>query len=345
MHMQLISIVPMFRNLIVQFTKAIIDEMLKKLNNKFGLTDNGYPSFHLGINIEKFEDCIKISQRTYIESVVKRFNMENSYPVETPAKSSYNNLSKDDCPKTKEEVQNLANKGLTRELYQQIFGSVLFASLNTRPDITHDVQLMSKYLQNPGQKMFDLGYQILRYLNATKNYGIKYYFSNETETSQLDQPFKISMEGYSDSDFAMDKDDRKSVSGYIIFLNKFPITWSSKKQPCVSTSTQQAELIAMCEAVKEMKFLHFLLEDLKLNIHLNLILYGDNNAAIQMCQNESQHDKSKHIEIKYFYIREQVKSGNLQLAYVNTKDNIADIFTKCLDKIIFTRLRDLLTRE
>ena len=133
---------------------------------------------------------------------------------------------------------------------------------------------------------------------------------------------------YSDSDWAGDKDTRISVSGYCIFLQDVCISWKSKGQKSVTLSSSEAELVALSEAAKELKFISQILKSMKIQIELPIKCYVDNVGAMFMAENVTTSSRSKHIDIRYHYLREFIEEGFIELKFVKTKENLADIFTK-----------------
>jgi hypothetical protein len=138
------------------------------------------------------------------------------------------------------------------------------------------------------------------------------------------------IEAYSDSDFAGDKDDRKSITGFVIFLSGFPISWKSKAQPCVTLSSTEAEYVALNEAVREIKFIVQLLELIGIPIKKPTTVHVDNVGCIFLAKNKTSGERTKHIDMKYHFIREQVENGLVEIKFVRSEENVADIFTKNL---------------
>ena len=230
-----------------------------------------------------------------------------------------------------------------RTLYQAMVGSLMFAMVETRPDIAFAVSIVSRHSQNPGQKHFKAVQHILRYLNGTKDLGITYGgdFLN------------LEIVGYSDSDWAGEKLTRKSTSGFIFMLNGGPVSWASKRQSVVALSSTEAEYIALTQAAKEATWFRLLLTELRLTvpngqiteIHIyqggelknQIKLKGDNQSAIALANNPVFHDRSKHIDIIHHYIRDEVLAGRINLSYIPITDMVADGLTKPLGKIKFAR--------
>lgn len=178
--------------------------------------------------------------------------------------------------------------------------------------------------------------RIIRYLIQAKDNGIRYTFNENSQHELI---------GYSDSDYANDLDTRRSTTGYIFTLNGSPVTWSSQRQQTVALSTTEAEYMAACEATKEAIWLRQLMKDIQEPFEQPKLLV-DNQSAIRLGKNPEFHKRTKHIEVKYHFIREKVRSGEIVIEYVNTEDQMADILTKPLPKQRFNKLKDnLLTKE
>ena len=137
---------------------------------------------------------------------------------------------------------------------------------------------------------------------------------------------------YSDSDWAGDTENRISITGFIIYLLGVPICWRSKGQKGVTLSSSEAEYVAMSEAVKEIRFVYYLLESLGISVKLPIIVRIDNIGAIFMAENASSGVRTRHIDTRYHFIREHIEDGSIQIEFVRTSVNDADIFTKNVNK-------------
>lgn len=215
--------------------------------------------------------------------------------------------------------------------YREAVGSLLYLTTTTRPDIAFAVNQVSKYCQHPGLEHWRAVKRIFAYLAGTRNLGISF--------KQEDVKLVI---GYTDSDFAGDLDERKSTSGYIFLYNGGPVSWSCRRQECIAVSTTEAEFVAGSESAKEaIWILKFLTEIGETNTG-PIPLYSDNQSAIKLIKNSEVHQRSKHIDVKYFHIREKQQKGLIDIRYVGTKDQLADIFTKALATPRFNFLRELI---
>ncbi|MCO5567226.1 hypothetical protein L7F22_020915 [Adiantum nelumboides] len=199
----------------------------------------------------------------------------------------------------------------------------------TRPDIAFAVGVVSRYMLDPGKKHWEAVKGILRYLKATKNMCICY-------GSQ-----ELSVMGYTDSDYAGDLDNRRSTSGYVFTMAGGAISWRSRLQTCVTQSTTEAEYVAASEACKEAIWLGQLVTDLGIKEETPM-LHCDSQSAIQLARNPVYHSKTKHVNVKYHFIREMVEDKQVQLVKVHTTDNPTDLLTKGLPGESFAHCRKLL---
>lgn len=210
-------------------------------------------------------------------------------------------------------------------------GSLLYLSNGTRPDLSFAVNKASRYLEKPTKAHWNAVKRILKYLKGTVKYGIKF-------EKNSDNHLKV----YSDADFAGETETRKSTSGYLVKFGSNVITWNSQRQATVALSTTDAEYIAACQAVKEIVWLHKLSKDLGILHQMNTSLYIDNMSAIQLIKNPVYHKRTKHIDVKYHYIREKYEEKLFNLEYINTKNQPADILTKPLARPIFELHRSVM---
>ena len=298
-----------------------MDEVKGQLSNEFDVKDLGELKYILGVSvIQNHEDnSIWIGQPTYTMNIIDKFGLKDAKSVATPVVVG-TKLTK---AKEGDEIFDI-------ELYQSAVGSLQYLSMMTRPDITFAVSNVAKYCSKPTQEHWVAVKRIFRYLNGTPDYGLLYNSGNSAECI-----------GFSDSDWAGDSDDRKSTSGYVFQINGTAITWRSRKQSCVALSTAEAEYVALSQAAQEAVWLRQLNFDLKGEQSKPTTVYEDNQAAISLSKNPTSHGKSKHIEIKYHYIREQIQKKQIELKYCDTNNMIADMLTKGLPKDKMKKLAKL----
>jgi hypothetical protein len=191
--------------------------------------------------------------------------------------------------------------------YRQAVGALMHLMVATRPDIGFAVSYVSRYMSDPQLHHVQAVKRILRYLQNTKSYGLRF-----------EKKSKLELCGYSDADWAGDTSDRKSTSGYIFQLGNTTISWGSKKQSSVALSTCEAEYIALSLAIQEGKWIENLFNELLSSINMEpckLKIFEDNQSCIKMSKNPVDHGRAKHIDIKYHYIRDEIKQGNVQVIY------------------------------
>jgi len=291
-------------------------EIIKKqLQSKFQMSDLGKCQFVLGIELIESETSRSLSQQRYINDILNRFEMQDCKPASTPINIS-EKITLHQCPKTNEEILDMKNIP-----YREAVGSLMHLMVSSRPDLAYAVGYVARFMENPGKVHWIAVKRIMRYLKGTKDYAI---------TFKKNVPLKL--EGYSDADWAGNLDDRKSTSGYLFKIAQGTISWGSKKQNCVALSTSEAEYIALSLAIQEGTWINNLFNEIigeKL-VENQLIIFEDNQSCIKMSKNPINHGRAKHIDIKYHFIRDCVKSGHVKLLYKETKFMLADILTKGL---------------
>ncbi|KAH0609220.1 uncharacterized protein H6S33_001448 [Morchella sextelata] len=293
-------------------------EIRQLLKADFECTDLGNSKFILGIEITVTNNGITLSQRAYINKILDKFGMSNCKPVGTPLEPNLN--------LHKGEPEDQIEKPTE---YQSIIGSLMYASIATRPDITHAVTALSQYSSCPTEDHLRAAKRTLRYLNGTKDWNL-FYPKGNTRT----------LDGFSDSSYASDLDDRKSFSGYVFRLGKSAISWRSRKQKSVAVSTTEAEYMALSLAARQLVWIRNAL--LELQQQYQYFIHADNTGSIELCRNPRIHDRSKHIDVHYHYTREQLEAGTFEILYVPTEDNVADIMTKGLPKPAHQKLSELI---
>jgi ribonuclease HI len=295
--------------------------------NTFKMKDLNDAEWILGIRItrDRTTRTIKLDHEVQINKSLEAFHMNECNPASTPTEAK--KLSYEDCPNTKEEKDEA-----DKLPYKSIVGSLQYIALSTRPDIAYAVNQLSRYIANPGQSHWQAGKRVLRYLKGTAKSSLLYKDYDGNQNTRI--------EIFCDADWAGDTEDRKSTTGVIIKLNGCPIIWLSKKQSTVALSTAEAEYIAIATALQELLWINQYLTELNLKDNETAVLKSDNQAAIRIATNDTLHSRSKHIDIRYHFIREVVKRGEVELNWIGTKDQQADINTKGLDGNTFKGLRD-----
>jgi histone deacetylase 1/2 len=303
----------------------------KRLKDKYELSDLGEVNHILGMRVTKSDNTITIDQKTYIEEKLKSFNMHQCNGATTP--ESLDKLKK--VEKKNEIIENVNE-------YRSIVGSEIYAAISTRPDIAHAVNMVSRHMQEPSQAHMTAAKRILRYLHETKELGLVY--KNE-EKSANEKKKSIRLEGYCDADWGGDLDGRKSTNGYCVFLNGCLVSWNTHKQATVAHSSAESELMGACDVVKELMWMSQLLKEMHYDVEMPIIVYIDNQSAMKIAQHDVDHTRTKHIDIKYHFIRDEIREKKICLQWISTQKQIADIFTKGLSHETFRHFRDMLVSK
>ena len=295
--------------------KAIFNDFIKSISIDFKIKNLGVIKDYLGIDINLNIDkgFIKLSQETYINKVLNKFNLQDAKIKSTPMDSNIK-LEPSKEQANKEDIK----------LFQMLIGSLLYIMLGTRVDIAFAVIKLARYASNPNKTHFTALKRVFKYLKGTKDYGITYYKNNNHFIS-----------GYCDADYAGDIASAKSTTGYLILLAGGIISWKSKLQSIIAQSTTEAEYIAVNAVIKEAVYIKALLEELSYYKQNKFPIYTDNNGALLLAKNPIFHERTKHIAVKYHYIRDLIIKGIIDLNYIPSKDQKADGLTKPLDRTKF----------
>ena len=298
-----------------------MEEVKRALSAQFDVKDLGDLHYLLGVTIiqNREEKSIWIGQPTYTASILEKFGMKYAKSIATPV-----NIGSKLVKAT--EKDELVDAGL----YQSAVGRLQYLSTITRPDITFAVSNVAKFCSKPTKEHWTAVKRIMRYLKGTQNHGLLYKKASSGTCIS-----------FSDSDWAGNLDDRRSTSGYIFQVGGTAISWKSRKQSCVALSTAEAEYIALSQAAQEAIWLRQLATDLQGESPEPTVVYEDNQAAISLSKNPQSHGRSKHIEIKYHFIREQVSKKNIEVKCCQTDNIVADMLTKGLGKEKFEKLKKL----
>ncbi|KAJ1686716.1 hypothetical protein LUZ63_018106 [Rhynchospora breviuscula] len=284
---------------------TLAQEFSSLMSSEFEMSMMGELNFFLGLQIKQLQDGIFISQIKYAKELIKKFGVEDSKSLDTPMGKSAN-IDADE-----------KGKPMDITLYRGIIGSLLYLTAS-RPDIMYAVCLCARYQANPKDSHHKTVKRNLRYVKGTQSLGL--WYGKQTD---------LDLVGYTDADFAGDRMDRKSTSGTCQFLGGSLVSWSSRKQTSVALSTAEAEYVAAGSCCTQLLWMMQTLRDYELKFQKVPILC-DNTSAILISKNPVLHSRTKHIEIRHHFIRDHVEKGDVELVHVDTKEQIADIFTKPL---------------
>jgi hypothetical protein len=276
----------------------------------------------LGLEItrDRAKRTIKITQTAFADELIAEYGLTDAREARTP-------------PASLELLEPVSVKDKLADVdqYQRVIGKLLYLMRGSRPDICFSVTRLSRYVARPAEKHLRGARQALRYVKGTRKFGISF--------SALGKGQKV--EGYVDSDYAGDCTDRRSTYGSVFMLLGGPLAWYSRKQRSVSTSTTEAEYVALCQGSKEAVWLRDLLRELGfvqfLGDSREVQMYSDNQGCIALAENPENHARSKHIDVQYHYTRQLVEYGKIKLDYCPTEDMLADVLTKPLGFRAFSR--------
>jgi len=297
---------------------AFLNEVKLKLATLFDMKDLGEAHYVLGIQItrDRSNRSLSISQQEYIKTIADRFGMSESNAVDTPLSTS-DPLSKLDCPANDIDKEAMASKP-----YKSAIGALMYAMLGTRPDIAYAITALSQFSSNPGEKHWKAVKRLIRYLRGTIDYKITYGGARQ----------KGAMIAYCDSDWGQNHDDRRSVTGYVFLLCGAAVSWQAKKQPTVALSTVEAEYMSATEATREAIWWRSFLTELGMKLPSPSTILSDSQGSIALAKNPAFHSRTKHIDIKHHFVREQVAAGVITMKHVPTEEMAADILTKPLSR-------------
>ena len=315
--------------LIASSDQTEISKLKTQMQNEFEMKDLGEAKKILGMEItrDRKKGLVCLSQKQYVERLLHKFGIrDETKPVSTPLASHFK-MSTQLCPKSDEERTKMKDIP-----YSSLVGGLMYAIVCTRPDIAHAVGLVSRFMHNPGKMHWEAARWILRYLHGTRSTGICF----ERNDKGIEK-FSI---GYVDSDFASDLDKRRSTTGYVFTMANGPICWRSILQPTVALSTTEAEYMAMAEAIKEAIWTLGLIADLgvkqrKIDVHC------DSQSAIYLAKYQVHHARTKHIDVRYHFVREIIAEGEILVKKIASADNPADMLTKVVGASKFSHCLDL----
>uniref|UniRef100_A0A2N9GS30 Reverse transcriptase Ty1/copia-type domain-containing protein n=1 Tax=Fagus sylvatica TaxID=28930 RepID=A0A2N9GS30_FAGSY len=279
-----------------------IQDLKHFLGQHFEMKDLGPLSYFLGLEVSSSSDGYYLTQAKYTSDLISRAGITDSKIIDTPIE--YNN-----------RLNTHDGEPLPDATLLQL--GVLFTSLSLRPDISYAVHIVSQFMAAPRSLHYAAVLRILRYLKGTLFHGL--HFSSQSS---------LTLQAYSDADWAGDPTDRRSTTGYCFLLGDSLISWRSKKQSVVARSSTEAEYRALADTTAELFWLRWLLQDLGIDCSTAVLIHCDNRSAIQIAHNDVFHERTKHIEIDCHFVRHHLLQDTLQLRSMSSQDQLADIFTK-----------------
>jgi hypothetical protein len=296
-------------------TAKLVNEFKGRINEKFQITDLGSISWLLGLAIKRDRSMrtLYISQKSYIESIIRRFNLEDAKSLTIPIDPN-TSLSKDQCPTTEEE-----QKTMKKVPYREAVGALNWVAVGSRPDISFVVGQLAQFMENPGKIHWEAVKRVLRYLKGTKD--LKLIYGSTGDEGLL---------AFADADGA-NQEHRRAISGFVVLIDGGAVSWMSKKQELITLSTMEAEYVAATHAAKELLWLRRLLGEIFRPLKHPILLNCDNQSAIALTRSDGQfHARTKHIDIRWHFIKFCVDNDTIDISYCPTENMTADIFTKAL---------------
>ncbi|KAJ8899766.1 hypothetical protein K2173_019466 [Erythroxylum novogranatense] len=298
--------------------EVMLKEFKSSMKEEFEMTDLGKMKYFLGVEVIQDEDGIFIHQKKYAGEILERFNLQNANDVKNPI-----------VPGVKLSKEGDGNR-VDCMLYKQLIGSLMYIT-TTRPDLMFVVCLLSRYIMDPRDEHMQVAKRVLRYIKGTLGFGV-FYKRGMTEELIV----------YTDSDYAGDIDNRRSTSGYAFLLSGGAVAWASKKQPVVTLSTIEAEFITATYCACQCVWMRRILEEFGVMQSGCTTILCDNSSTIKLSRNPVLHGRSKHIDVRFHFLRDLTKNEVVKLVHCGTNDQIANILTKPLKLEAFVRLREKL---
>ena len=317
--------------------RSEFDECIDKLRHRFNIKVLPNTDTILGMHLtrDRSMKTIRLDLDGYIRAALDKYGLSECKSAPTPeavrstSTATTESSNEDDTP-------------TDRQLYMEITGTVMYAACAARPDIAHAAHRLASQMQSPTRRDMTAAKRVLRYLSGTRSIGLLFGV-HRTTTSSIESRGhhrqQLAVCAYADADWANDKSDRRSITGWVAKVNGDLISWASKKQRTIALSTCEAELYAESSAIQEVLWLRGMLTELGLRVQTGSIVHGDNQSTIAISNNGLKGERTKHIDVKYRFITETVQSGDVVLKWIPTTEQQADIFTKALAQPVFERFR------
>ena len=294
---------------------ATFKRVKQMIESAFKVTDSGLLTGVLGVRVNQTPDRITIDQAHYIETLLEKHGMSDCKPVDTPIAGYTGILPADDNEPRADQRE-----------YQQVVGGIMFANIATRPDLAFAISKLSQFCHDPTIRHHNALFRVLKYLKGTANHGLVFVKG-------------LKPQYYSDAAFADNSVDKRTTAGFLMMNAGAACVWYSRKQRIVVTSTVEAEYVALAEGSKSAIWADRWMNEIGFITESPITLLGDNNGSISLTKNPENHARTKHIDVRYHFIREKVEEGLICVQYVNTKDQLADGMTKPLDRPRFEQMR------
>ncbi|CAI5481529.1 unnamed protein product [Closterium sp. Yama58-4] len=309
-----------------------IQKVQQQLMENFKCKNLGEVKYYLGMHVERDPDhrWLKLHQEKFIKELGEKYGIENERKVATPLPAEFKlvKAAEDEGVEAEEQQQ-----------FQSLVGSLLYAAVHTRPDISFSVGQLARVVQNPSEEQVDAAERVVKYLNSHPSIGVQYSASAQVKQKGVEVlkekgerlgEGKLFLTCFTDATWASEKEDSSSVGGYICVVGGGPVSWRSKKQTETALSSVESEYMAMFHGVKEVIWLRRLLEEIGQEQKVATPLFCDSKGALGMARNAVLHGLNKHMRIKWHWLRKEVKRGTVHPIYIKTHQQPADFLTKRL---------------
>ena len=308
---------------------AEFDELKAMLAAEFKTKDLGESEWILGMKITRdtVTGALRLDQEQYVLKALARFGLSSCKVAHSPEQVGA-------------DGENAADGGdapTDRERYMEIVGTLQYAAISSRPDIAHAVNALSRQMQAPLRRHMVAAERVLRYLAGTPALGLTFYCGKG-----LTDADPVDVTGYADADWANDKTDRKSMTGLVVRIGPSVVGWKCQKQKTVAQSTCEAELYALAALVNELLWTRGILTEMGVKLRGASVAHGDNQSTLVISVHGVKTERTKHVDIKYHFITQSIADKTIEVKWVSTHDQQADIFTKALDRQKFVKLREQL---
>lgn len=292
-----------------------VKEFKQKLNDTFKMKDLGKISNYLGLHIVQKSDSIEIDQKEYLEKVLSKIDLTDCKEYDTPLDPNF---------KISETI-DLSFENTCRKL----IGYLMYAMVGSRPDICVALNILSRYQNKANGDLLKALKRVFSYIKKTID--LKLIYKRNTKCPVI--------QGYADASFGDDLVDRKSTTGYLFKVFNCNVLWRSKKQGCVANSSTEAEYVSLAEATADGLWIRNLLLEIEISGVRKIIIHEDNMPAMFIAMSTESGSRLKHIDLKFHFIKEKIEKGYVQLKYIQSSEQIADVLTKALRPVLFVRHR------
>jgi len=339
--------------------RAEWEELKARFFEQYKISFLGESDWFLNMRLtrDRSQQVIYLDQQAYVDQLLQELQLDESRSVASP--SSQTELTKEDAPSSEAERSEMSKLP-----YRHVVGALTYLANATRPDIAHAVNRVAQFAQNPGAKHWRAVQQILRYLSGTRDLALRFQAqpsqavpdsssaTAERATANRSTASNVcTLFGFADASWANCHESRRSTTGWLLGYGGSWIDWCVKKQETVALSSCESEYMALTSATQAIMWTRSLLAEIEVvasggassvptSPATPLRMFSDNKSAIDMARNDTHHQRSKHIDLRHHFIREQIQAGTIAVQWVNTHDQLADIFTKPLTPMPFIRIRD-----